>query len=73
MELKAALDSSDLAEITAKSDALSEASHKLAEAVYARATAEQAASQPSGDGNGAAPGEDEVVEDADYEVVDEGK
>src|SRR5881409_2269307 len=47
MELKAALDSSDLAEITAKSDALSEASHKLAEAVYAKATADQqAASQP---------------------------
>ena len=73
MELKEALDSSDLAEIKAKTDALVEASHKLAEAVYAKATAEQAASQPSGDGNGAAPDEDEVVEDADYEVVDEGK
>ena len=66
------LDSSDLAEIRAKTDALGEASHKLAEAVYAKATAEQAASQPSGDG-AAAPGEDEVVEEADYEVVDEGK
>jgi molecular chaperone DnaK len=73
MELKAVLDSSDLAEIRAKTDALNEASHKLAEAVYARATAEQAAQQqPSGNG-GAAPDEDEVVEDADYEVVDEGK
>jgi len=73
MELKGVLDSSDLTEIKAKTDALNEASHKLAEAVYAKATAEQATSQPSGDGNGAAPGEDEVVEDADYEVVDEGK
>jgi molecular chaperone DnaK len=73
MELKGALDSSDLAEIKAKTEALNEASHKLAEAVYAKATAEQAAaSQPSGNG-GAAPGEDEVVEEADYEVVDEGK
>jgi molecular chaperone DnaK len=72
MELKGVLDSSDLAEIKAKTEALVEASHKLAEAVYAKATAEQAASQPSGNG-GAAPGEDEVVEEADYEVVDEGK
>jgi molecular chaperone DnaK len=72
MELKAALDSGDLNEITSKTEALVEASHKLAEAVYAKANADQAASQPSGDGS-AVPGEDEVVEDADYEVVDEGK
>src|SRR6266516_2726647 len=72
MELKGVLDSGNADEIKAKTDALGEASHKLAEAVYAKASAEQAASQPSGDG-AAAPGEDEVVEDADYEVVDEGK
>ncbi len=72
MELKTALDSGEADEIKAKTDALVEASHKLAEAVYAKASAEQTASQPSGDGT-AAPGEDEVVEDADYEVVDEGK
>jgi molecular chaperone DnaK len=72
MELKGVLDSSDVSELKTKTDALVEASHKLAEAVYAQASAEQAASQPSGDG-AAAPGEDEVVEDADYEVVDEGK
>ncbi len=72
MELKGVLDSSDLTELKSKTDALVEASHKLAEAVYSKATAEQAASQPSGNG-GAAPDEDEVVEDADYEVVDEGK
>ena len=71
MELKQVLDSSDLAELKAKTDALVESSHKLAEAVYAKASAEQAASQPSGDG--ASAHEDEVVEDADYEVVDEGK
>ena len=72
MELKAALDSGEADEIKTKTDALVEASHKLAEAVYARASAEQAGSQPAGDG-AAAPHEDEVVEDADYEVVDEGK
>ncbi|HZR92652.1 MAG TPA: molecular chaperone DnaK [Gaiellaceae bacterium] len=73
MELKQALDSSDIAELRAKTDALVEASHKLAEAVYAKASAEQAASQPTGDGAAGAAHEDEVVEEADYEVVDEGK
>ena len=67
MELKQALDGDDLAEIRAKTDALQEASHKLAEAVYAQATVQQAASQSSS-GNGAAS-DDEVIEDA--EVVDE--
>jgi molecular chaperone DnaK len=72
MELKGALDSSDPAELKAKTDALVEASHKLAEAVYSKAKSEQDTAQPSSDG-AAAPGEDEVVEDADYEVVDEGQ
>jgi molecular chaperone DnaK len=67
MELRQALDGSDLSEIKAKTDALTEASHKLAEAVYAQATASAQASQPSGDGEAA---EDEV-EEAEYEVVDE--
>ena len=66
MELKQALDGDDDADIRAKTDALQEASHKLAEAVYAKATAQQASSQPSGNG---APSDDEVIEDA--EVVDE--
>ncbi len=67
MELRTALDGDDLAEIRAKTDALQEASHKLAEAVYAQATAAQTAA--SGGGNGAEPSDDEVIEDA--EVVDE--
>jgi hypothetical protein len=47
-----------------------QASHKLAEAVYQRVQAEQ---QPTGaaEGNGAGESDDEVVEDADYEVIDE--
>ncbi len=72
MELKQALEGSDVADIRAKTEALQEASHKLAEAVYSKATAEQAASAPSGDGAEAAP-DDEVVEEADYEVIDEGE
>jgi molecular chaperone DnaK len=67
MELKQALETDDVADIKAKTEALQEASHKLAEAVYAQATA-QAASQPSGDG---AASDDEVVEEAEYEVIDE--
>jgi molecular chaperone DnaK len=70
MELRQVLDSDDVAEIRAKTDALTEASHKLAEAVYAQATA-AAASGGSGGGNGTSGTEDEVVEDADYEVIDE--
>ncbi|MFN2467601.1 MAG: molecular chaperone DnaK [Gaiellaceae bacterium] len=71
MELKQVLESSDVNEIRAKTEALTEASHKLAEAVYAQATAQAADGAASG-GDGASSGtDDEVIEDADYEVVDE--
>src|SRR5207245_2797686 len=50
-------------------EALQEASQKLAEAVYAQATAEQAGAQTGG--NGASASDDEVVEEGDYEVIDE--
>jgi molecular chaperone DnaK len=68
MELRGVLESSDVGEIRQKTEALQEASQKLAEAVYAQATAQQAASSPDG-GNGASSSEDEVIEDA--EIVDE--
>jgi molecular chaperone DnaK len=67
MELKQALETDDLADIRAKSDALQEASQKLAEAVYAQASAQQQA-QASGNGE-PSDSDDEVIEDA--EVVDE--
>jgi molecular chaperone DnaK len=51
-------------------DALQEASHKLAEAVYAEATA-QAQASASGNGESASGSDDEVVEEGEYEVVDE--
>jgi molecular chaperone DnaK len=69
MELKQVLESSDVNEIKQKTDALQEASQKLAEAVYAQATAQQQAA--SGGGNGAGSADDEVVEEGDYEVIDE--
>src|ERR1700756_5124578 len=67
MELKQALEADDLGEIRAKTDALQEASQKLAEAVYSQAQAQQQA-QASGNGE-AADSDEEVIEDA--EVVDE--
>ncbi|MFL5938032.1 MAG: Hsp70 family protein, partial [Gaiellaceae bacterium] len=68
MELRAVLESSDVNEIKQKTDALQEASQKLAEILYSQA-ASQAQSQAPTDG--AASSDDETVEDADYEVIDE--
>ncbi len=70
MELKSVLESSDVNEIRAKTEALQESAQKLAEAVYTEAAQQQAQaqSQPGG-GDGAEAGDDEVIEDA--EVVDE--
>jgi molecular chaperone DnaK len=70
MELRQALEGDDVSEIKAKTEALQEASHKLAETVYASAQQSQAAGTSAG-GNGAADSDEEVVEEADYEVIDE--
>src|SRR5213082_1569819 len=67
MELRQALEGDDVADIRAKTEALQEASHKLAEAVYAQATAQ---AQASAAGDGDAASDDEVVEEGEYEVVD---
>jgi molecular chaperone DnaK len=67
MELRAVLESSDANEIRQKTEALTEASTKLAEILYSQATAQ---AQASAAGNGSTS-DDEVVEDADYEVIDE--
>jgi molecular chaperone DnaK len=69
MELRQAVEGSDVADIQARTSALQEASRTLADAVYAQATA-AAQAQPSA-GNGDASSEDEIVEDADFEVIDE--
>ncbi len=69
MELRQALEGDDVGEIRAKTEALQEASHKLAEAVYASAQ-QQATSSSSSAGNGGGS-DDEVVEEGDYEVIDE--
>jgi molecular chaperone DnaK len=67
--LKGVADGDDAAQIRAKSEELMEAAHSLAQAVYEKVQAEQAAAQPTaGNGSGS---DDEVVEEADYEVIDE--
>jgi molecular chaperone DnaK len=71
MELKQALEGDDVSEIKAKTEALQEASHKLAEAVYASAQQTQAASASTGGDGAGTTSDDEVVEEADYEVIDE--
>ncbi|MFA6000730.1 MAG: molecular chaperone DnaK [Thermoleophilia bacterium] len=66
-DLKKSLETDDTAEIKTKTEALLTASHKLAEAVY-----QQAQSSDSGSASGAGESEeDEVVEDADFEIIDE--
>ncbi len=69
MELRQALEGEDVGDIRAKTEALQQASHKLAEAVYASAQEQATAQAASGDG--ASTSDDEVVEEADYEVIDE--
>ncbi len=69
MELKQVLESGDLATIREKTEALNQAAQPLAQALYADT---QAASAPGGaDGGGASAGDDEIVEDADFEVIED--
>lgn len=68
-ELKKALESDNVEEIKAKSEALSQAFYKVSEKMYQQAAQEQQAQQGDADA-GAAGGDDDVV-DVDYEVVDD--
>jgi molecular chaperone DnaK len=68
MELRGVLDSSDVNEIKQKTDALQEASQKLAEILYSQAAGQ--AQTATADG-ASTTSDDEVVEEADYEVIDE--
>ncbi|MBD0316938.1 MAG: Hsp70 family protein, partial [Thermoleophilia bacterium] len=73
-ELRGLLDGDDASAIRTKSEELMESAHRLAQAVYEKVQAQQAptpgaAGGAGGDGAGAS--EDEVVEEADYEVIDE--
>jgi molecular chaperone DnaK len=70
MELRGVLESSDVAEIKAKTDALQQAWTEAAQALYAQASAEQPTGGNGADGSSSVS-DDEVVEDAEYEVVDD--
>ena len=75
--LKKAIDGNDTAEIKRLSEALTQASHKIAEAMYQQASQEAGAQPGAGPGDGAQPGagaapEDDVV-DADFEEVKDDK
>ena len=74
--LKKALETDDVEEIKAKTDELAQASHKLAEQLYAQQSAEGGAGPDMGAGAagaagnaGAAPKDDDDVVDADYTEV----
>ncbi len=67
-DLKKEMEGDNTGEIKAKTDALLEASHKLAEAVYQQAQSSQAGDSSAGS---AETDEDEVVEDADFEIIDD--
>ena len=77
-DLRKAIEADDVAEITAKTEALKQASYKLAEQVY---TPEQAQSHAAADADASEPGPDaepksagdDGVDDVDYEVVDDDK
>ena len=71
-DAKKALESQDVGRIRSAADALERASHKLAEAIYAKASQAGKAGEPP-PGDGAAPegkGKDDVVE-AEFEEVKE--
>ncbi len=76
--LKKAMEGDDTAEITSKSEALTQTSHKLAEAVYQQtAQAEQAGAADAGADAGEQPAgsaaQDDDVVDADFEEVKDEK
>ncbi len=72
MELRGVLETADVAELQAKTDALQQAWTEAAQAIYANASATTGASGAQGEGAPHTEEDDhEVVEDAEYEVVDE--
>jgi molecular chaperone DnaK len=74
-DLKQVIESEDVEAIKAKSEALTQASHKLAEAMYQQSAQETqgapGAEAGAQDAGGAAPNADDDVVDADFEEVKE--
>ena len=75
-DLEAAVKNDDLEDITAKTNALMESSHKLAERMYQEQASDAAASDGAAPGTGdssAAPADGDGVVDAEFEEVKDGK
>jgi len=72
-ELKKVMEGDDVEAINAAVEALSQASHKLAEAMYAEAQAEAGAAGEKGDATEEPAAEDDDVVDAEFEEVDDEK
>jgi molecular chaperone DnaK len=78
-DLEEALKGDNVDLIKGRMNTLQEAAYKLSEAAYQAAQAQSGAAHGGGagggdsDGEGARSAEDEVVEEADYEVIDEDK
>ena len=75
-DLEEAIKGDDLELIRKRMNTLQEAAYKLSEAAYQAAQAQQAGGAgggPESDGAGSGPAEEEVVEEAEYEVIDEDK
>ncbi len=67
--LRKAMEGSDAEEIKKITEELTQASHKLAEAMYAKASQEQAGGGPGTDTGAGGPSKEEDVVDADFEEV----
>ncbi|MEJ2200441.1 MAG: molecular chaperone DnaK [Desulfuromonadaceae bacterium] len=72
-ELKKAMEGDDAEAIQKKIEELAQASHKLAEAMYAQAQAEGGEGQGQAESGASAEGGDENVVDAEFEEVDDDK
>lgn len=75
-ELRGVMDGNDVDAIKEKTEALKQASYKLAEEVYKQQSSEEGGAEAGGGGESGGAGEsasagEENVQDADYEVVDE--
>jgi molecular chaperone DnaK len=66
---KKALDSEDVTELKRTADELTQASHKLAEAVYAKQTPNEPGTQGASGGSAAQDKGEENVTDADFEEL----
>ena len=72
-KLRATLNGNDLEAIKADTDALTQASHKLAEVMYAQAAAESEATSEAEDATGTSETADETTVDPEAEVADKNR